>query len=215
MGFGGFVASHVLAPFEALVAGGAKETFTRIPLDGGVFDRNQWGTRIEYWAGAYGGCVHGWPRAERGWSGAYDANLRVLLGAWCRVVYVRPRAKRSLPRAHSGVVCARPGVDFRTADLTFVTVGVSSRAKRSLAVAHVRIVAVWPRAKRKRPRAIGSWPGAHHTVVSARGRAKRSWPGTEGENHSRGGLGAKRARGGSFRSIWRGPRTISISLTAN
>lgn len=104
MGFGDFVASHVLDPFEALIVGGAKETFTRTPIDGGVFDRNQWGTGIEDWAGAYGWCVHRWPRAERGLSCTYDAIVRVLLGAWCRVVYVRPRAERPWPGATDGIL---------------------------------------------------------------------------------------------------------------
>lgn len=43
----GIVAFQVLDPVEAYVAGGAKETLTRIPLDRGVIDRNRWGIGIE------------------------------------------------------------------------------------------------------------------------------------------------------------------------
>lgn len=76
MGVAGFVAFQVLDPVEALVAGGAKETFRRLPLDGCVVDRNRWGMGIEDWDGAYGRVVNGWPRAERSWPGAYDRIVR-------------------------------------------------------------------------------------------------------------------------------------------
>lgn len=61
----------MLDPVEALIAGAAKETLTRISLYGGVVDHNRWGTGIEDWAGAgaYARIVGGWSRAKRGWPG--------------------------------------------------------------------------------------------------------------------------------------------------
>lgn len=43
----GIVAFQVLGLVEAYVAGGAKETLTRIPLDRGEIDLNRWGIGIE------------------------------------------------------------------------------------------------------------------------------------------------------------------------